>query len=776
MFKRYFILFVLVMLMVKTNAQNTTFYYFRGNEVVLTESDDRLFLTLQENIAPEQRDALLLTIEQDVDFYIKGNPLTVTGNSLILTKNAGSSISNEEAENRYRNEPGVFSANFMFNTEANSLTSTTNHVFVRLKEETSYENLYNESSIFGIAEILQIENRRKLYKLTLQDGNTDPFVVANTLYETGNYEYAEPDFIWLMQGQSSSSTCSTINLQDPMFIDQWGLYNDGSSAHYVSPYQWADINICHAWEKTTGSSDINVAVMDDGVHMLHQDLDNGTTPSGWTITSTTTPIAGYAGAPAPQDIHGTLCAGIIRAQHNTYGIAGIAPDCKLTPVRFAFYDPSLSTMMGYDVWWSTTTDWENAFNWCTYTDESDVLSVSWFDGTYSSVVDDAMADAANDGRGGKGCVIVVSSGNHNKSNISWPAGQENSIAVGASSPCDERKRSAVNMAATSCTTASFVQSDPAGVSCDGDECWGSSYGTAASGAGTNILSVIAPGVGIPTTELGGAYADFDGTSAACPHVAGVAALMLSVNPCLRWDEVKSIIEETADKVNTSIYTYSSGYPSGTWNNEVGYGRLNAGNAMVWAHDIYRQDETVTSTLKTYSSYHKIFAGYDVDVTGIKGLGNYEVAGLSSDITFNAPEGIYLEPGFEVTSDATFWAQIITPPACTTSHSHYKPSGTNSNNNGTITKYSNRVDPIYDLKIYPNPTHEQLNISFSLANEANVTFSITNMLGQQLIEINTGKLTKGNYLRKIPTDHLSPGFYVINIKTDNKFNQYKFIKD
>jgi len=151
----------------------------------------------------------------------------------------------------------------------------------------------------------------------------------------------------------------------------------------------------------------------------------------------------------------------------------------------------------------------------------------------------------------------------------------NVIAVGAISPCGQRKSL---------------------TSCDGETCWGSNYGT--------NLSVVAPGVFVPTTDVQGTagynptdlnsppcgsnggkilndYPDqnyiiwFNGTSAATPHVAGVAALILSVNPSLTGQQVRNVIEGTAQKVGGYNYQTTSGYPNGTWNNEVGYGLVNA---------------------------------------------------------------------------------------------------------------------------------------------------------------------------------------------------------
>lgn len=144
------------------------------------------------------------------------------------------------------------------------------------------------------------------------------------------------------------------------------------------------------------------------------------------------------------------------------------------------------------------------------------------------------------------------------------------------SPCGQRKRSSSNIWEVN----PGVSTDPLGVSCDNEKWWGSNYGSE--------LDVVAPGVLIPTTDIQGSagynttdgtggnyYQTFNGTSSATPHVAGVAALILSVNPGLTQDQVRNIIESTCTKVGSYSYSTVTGRSNGIWNSEVGYGCVNA---------------------------------------------------------------------------------------------------------------------------------------------------------------------------------------------------------
>ena len=133
------------------------------------------------------------------------------------------------------------------------------------------------------------------------------------------------------------------------------------------------------------------------------------------------------------------------------------------------------------------------------------------------------------------------------------------------------------MAVLTCVTKEKIRH-----SCDGENWWGASYGTG--------LGVVAPCVKIATTDISGSggystndyYNIFNGTSAACPHAAAVAALVLSVNGALTQDKVITIIENTADKIPGYTFKSTTGYNNGTWNNEMGYGRADAYHAVLAA--------------------------------------------------------------------------------------------------------------------------------------------------------------------------------------------------
>ncbi len=432
-------------------------------------------------------------------------------------------------------------------------------VFVRLKADTDLAIL--EKAI-GNEMMVDIESHRFLqdvYVLRYQQPTCyNALDIAWSLEASGLFVYAEANYLF-------NPSVTTVN--DPLFQFQWSLQNEGN-ANQWNGTKGADMNVVSAWSITTGDPDIRIAVLDSGVDTNHVDLQKNLV-AGFDATGGDT--KGYAAFRYAEDGHGTACAGILAAEaNNEQGIAGIAYDCSLVPIRVFYYVDTITTILPF-----STSDWmASAISWAWQEGDADVMSNSWGFPDYlfallpgePQVTEQAIAEAAAHGRSGLGVPMLFSSGNEGRRPI-WPSSLPEAIAVNATSMCDERKFDG---------------------SCDAEE-WAGNFG--------KDLLIAAPGVKITTTDATGAkgyqinnYTNtFNGTSAACPNAAGVMALILSVNPDLSSQQAQHILCKSADKVGG--YAYDSTGVHGTWSEELGYGRVNAAFAVIEALTAVGLEET-----------------------------------------------------------------------------------------------------------------------------------------------------------------------------------------
>jgi thermitase len=287
---------------------------------------------------------------------------------------------------------------------------------------------------------------------------------------------------------------------------QWNLDNDGTVGT-----AGADVSAVDAWKITKGDSVIRVAVLDEGVDSLHPALN--------VVAEYDAVDRNSHARPAGNDAHGTACAGIIASRDRS--IRGLAPDVSLVGVRIAKSDDR-GEWISDDFSIADAIDWA----WRETGGNVDVLSNSWGGGPPVDAITRAFERARKRGRRGKGCVIAIAASNED-SFVTYPGTLPNVLTVGATNQWDERKTP---------------------TSRDGEDDWGSNHGRS--------LDIMAPGVAIRTTDISGRAGytrgkfvdDFNGTSAATPHVAAAAAMILSIKPSLKEAVVRRLITRTADRI------------------------------------------------------------------------------------------------------------------------------------------------------------------------------------------------------------------------------------
>jgi subtilisin family serine protease len=350
-------------------------------------------------------------------------------------------------------------------------------------------------------------------------GVAQVMAASREAYERGNGRgAAHPNFVRLLDQLDAAPSAQAKH---------WNLLNKGQPGK-----RGADVAARAAWTISEGVAAVRVAILDEGVDTLHPALKPA-------VVAERDFVEGRPHArPDGDDAHGTTCAGIVLSRSKTY--PGLAPRCSLVAARIAKGD-------GQGGWVFDDFNTADAIDWCWDEAQAAVLSNSWGGGPPVDAIINAFERARRQGRGGKGSVVVCATGNENGP-IGFPATLAEVLSVGASTPWDERK---------SPSTA------------DGENWWGSNHG--------NSIDLLAPGVWIACTDIrgqrgygSGAYTGtFNGTSAATPHVAAAAALVLSVAPQLGEAAVRKIITDSCDKIT----------PSGAWDRHVGHGRLNLHAAL-----------------------------------------------------------------------------------------------------------------------------------------------------------------------------------------------------
>jgi subtilisin family serine protease len=310
------------------------------------------------------------------------------------------------------------------------------------------------------------------------------------------YDYAEPNFVVHVDSTFPN---------DPLFPNLWGLYNTGQAGGTPG----ADIHAPQAWDLTTGSSSVVVAVIDTGIDYNHPDLvanlwtNSNDFSHGYNFVNNTND-------PFDDNGHGTHVAGTIGAAgNNGFGVVGVNWNVQLMALKFLDAN-------GF----GTTANAVQAVNYATAMRNQGVnvrvINASWVDGGYSQALHDAIQASGN-----AGILFIAAAGNGDPINH-----------IGFSIDARPVYPASYNLSNIIAVAATDNQDHLAGF----------------SNYGANSVHLGAPGVSILSTWPGGGYAYAKGTSMAAPHVTGVAALAWSYAPNATAQIIRTAILNGVDPV------------------------------------------------------------------------------------------------------------------------------------------------------------------------------------------------------------------------------------
>jgi subtilisin family serine protease len=269
------------------------------------------------------------------------------------------------------------------------------------------------------------------------------------------------------------------------FLD-WPADGNPSDTRYGEQGDLAQIGVPEAWTTTRGDPSVVVAVIDSGIDLTHPDLDDVSVVAAHNMVWNNDDVSDQVG-------HGTHVMGTIVAEtNNAQGIAGIAPDSTLMPIKIADDSGFVAFSDVLD-----GVDWAREHG-------ADVINMSV--GGALTVDQVALGQPTFSAARDAGILMVAAAGNDATQIRMYPASFAGVVSVSAVDSTD--------------TIAEF-----------------SNIGRA--------VDIAAPGVDLLSTIPGGEYALGTGTSMSSPHVAGVAALIRAARPGLDVDEVEAVLRASA---------------------------------------------------------------------------------------------------------------------------------------------------------------------------------------------------------------------------------------
>lgn len=336
--------------------------------------------------------------------------------------------------------------------------------------------------------------------------------------------------------KAQADLAKELDIQDPIFGEQWHLFNTVQLGH--------DVNVTNVWRDGITGKNATVAIVDDGLDMYSRDLkDNYFAEGSWDFNDND-------GEPKPElsdDNHGTRCAGEVAAARNDICGVGVAYDSRIAGIRILskpISDADEAEALIYK-------NQQNQIYSCSWGPPDDGQSME----APNTIIKRAMVQGVQKGRGGLGSIYVFASGNGagygDNCNFDGYTNSIYSVTVGAVD------RAGLHPYYSEHCSAQLVV-------------------TYSSGSGDAIHTT--------DTGVNKCYGNHGGTSAAAPLAAGIFALVLQIRPDLTWRDIQYLAMDTAVPVDDPEANWQETSIGKQFSHTFGYGKIDSYGLVEKAKD------------------------------------------------------------------------------------------------------------------------------------------------------------------------------------------------